>query len=197
MPSSKINENVIKDHTNPRWILDRSSIWEDWLMQHAANGRAAGAKVEHLLDAQVHVDCPLQVGEELLPHSGGVKVLDLRMSGFQTGHPGAERGHAGEVIPVFWRRALGPWRSWWKWLEAGWLRPPCWGRRLMTWIFSTRKTNESKQHWSKQLPHLHTWLEPLWGFRSCFTSLHFDWLLQWGEISFSQASGTEASFSSC
>lgn len=119
MPSSKINERVIKDHTNPKWILDGSSIWEDWLTQHAAKGGAAGTKVELLFDAQVHVDHPLKVREELLPHSGGIKVLDLRMSGFQTGDPGAEQGHAGEVISVFWRRALGLWRSWWKWLEAG------------------------------------------------------------------------------
>lgn len=90
MPSSKINGSVIKDHTDPKWILDGSSIWEDWLTQHAAKSGAAEMKVELLLDAQVHVDHPLQAREELLPHSGGVKVLDLRMSGFQTGDPGAE-----------------------------------------------------------------------------------------------------------
>lgn len=83
-------------------------------MQHAAKSGAAATKVELLLDAQVHVD--RQVREELLPHSGGVKMLDLRMSGFQTGE---ERGHAGEVISVFWRRAFRLWRSWRKWLEAG------------------------------------------------------------------------------
>lgn len=65
MPSSKINKSVIKGHTNPKCILGGSSIWEDWLMQYAAKSGAAGMKVE-LLDAQVHVGCPLQVREELL-----------------------------------------------------------------------------------------------------------------------------------